>query len=216
MYLNDMEAAKLLCQSGELQSRASEYAILAKQGMMQYWFSMNMVRTSTGTIEENGVEANSELKDTEYTEVKDHMASSLGKPVTKRKLPAKEPESAEKRRRREVQTQKSISMRKCKTLVDKAMNDILGLEGNLPKLVAKGYPETMMVWCQEKIEGMRQDISKAQAVYNEEVVKVSTDAESVESIETTAKKIDNACVELDTAYSSWKKHSGAEVRKLIG
>ena len=78
---------------------------------------MDMVKSSTGFNEENGVQAKAELKDTEFTEVRDHITSSLGKPVQKKRPAQKEPESAEKKRRREASTSRTTCIRKCKALV---------------------------------------------------------------------------------------------------
>lgn len=95
LHLNDMAAAQAIVSSGVLQERPSEWEILAGQGMKQYWFSKELVRRSTGTKERAGVRVQSELKDSEYKEVQQHIATSMGK-SSARKRPAtpKEPESA--------------------------------------------------------------------------------------------------------------------------
>ena len=218
MYLNDLILAKLLCDSGELQDRDSEFQALAAQGLKQYYYDAKKVKRSAGIKEENGVEAMSELKESEYVEVKEHMSSSLasGKVLQKKRAPTKEPESEEKKRRRDASTQRATSLRKCKSLIDNALNDLTGIESEVPKLADKGYPVQMQEWCKAKITPMRDHIEKAQLVYNEEIVKVSSDLTSPEVMESNAKKVDTALSILEVAYSDWKKTTGAEVRKLIG
>jgi hypothetical protein len=73
---------------------------LAAQGYKQFWFSMAMVRSSTGFKDEAGADASTDLKDSEFNEVKDHITSNLGKPVAKKRLAPKEHESQEKKRKR--------------------------------------------------------------------------------------------------------------------
>jgi hypothetical protein len=215
-YLNDPAAAAILCASGELADRASEFASLAAKGWKQFYFSMAMVRTSTGSKDENGVQADSDLQGGEFTEVKDHIVNSLGKPVQKKRPAVKEPESAEKKQRREVISMKSIAMRKCKALIDKTTNELVTIEVDLPNLTLKGYPELMIDWCKAKIQMMRDHIGVAQQVYNDEVVKVSQDSSKTEEIEADGKKIDQALQALDSSFSEWKKTAGSEVKKLIG
>lgn len=213
--LNDPDTAKLLVSSGDLQERPHEFPSLAKQGMKQYLFSRTSVMRSTGFMDEGGVEGHTELKDTEFSEVKDNIIASFGKGAQKRRIVAKEPESDEKRRRKEVQSQRNTSSRKVKSLIDRASNDIMGLERELPKLADKGYPEQMQVWCKERIMEMRAHIEQGQAVYNMEVTKVNRDSASVEDLKADGRRLDDALQTLEAAYSQWKTKGGSEVRKLI-
>ena len=62
-FLNDSKAAAVLCGSGELDARDSEFESLAKQGWKQFFFPWEMIQKCTGWKQEAGVEAISELKD---------------------------------------------------------------------------------------------------------------------------------------------------------
>jgi hypothetical protein len=216
-YLNDATAAKLVCDSGELQERVSEFAALAAKGYKQFYFSIAMVKNSTGRNEESGVQAATELKDGEYSEVKDHIANSLGKAVSKKRpIVTKEPESEEKKRRREAMSSRNTAMRKCKALIDKATNEVRSIEIDIPKLKDKGYPAAMADWCAGKIDVMRTRIAVTQTVYNEEVVKVPSGTMSTVEFESDGKKLEVALQILEASFSLWKKEDANEVKKLIG
>ena len=69
-YLSDAGMAMILCGSGELQSRSSEYKALADARYLQLYSSLSMVRSKTGNRDEAGTEAVADLKPEELTEVK--------------------------------------------------------------------------------------------------------------------------------------------------
>ena len=188
---------------------------MAAQGYKQFWFSMAMVRSSTSFKDEAGVQAITDLKDSELTEVKDHITSNLGKQVAKKQVAPKEPESQEKKRGREATSARNVALRKCKQLVDSAMNTTTRLQTDLPNLVTKGYPEPMVQWCEDKIKSIREKIASTQSIYNKEVVKVTNDGTTTEALEKDTKMLDEAQGELDTAWTEWKKTSLVEVRKLL-
>ena len=164
-----------------------------------------------------GVQAATELKDSEYSEVKDHIANSLGKAVSKKRpTTTKEPESEEKKRRRDAMSSRNTAMRKCKALIDKATNEVRSIEIDLPKLTEKGYPAAMQEWCSAKLAVMRTRTAVAQAVYNEEVVKVPSDMVTTVEFESDGKKLEMALQTLEAAFVLWKKDDAAKVKKLIG
>ncbi len=136
IHLNNKELAKALVESGELQERWSEYASLAALGEKQYYFSKETLKRKTGFMEEAGVEAQSDLKSEEYTEVKEHIILSMGKSAAKKRPATREPESAERKRRRELSSNKNAFARKLKILIDRATNELNGMTKDLPKLRA--------------------------------------------------------------------------------
>ena len=217
-YMNDKELAHLLCESGELESRASEYPCFANKGLTQYWFSMTMLRSVAGQTDTASVQATSELTEQEYEEVKASMQINIGtrsSSSNKRKTTAKEPESAEKKKR-EMESFKQAQMRKLKALTDKVHNEVAKLTADIPSLSAKGYPEAMQEWCVASLVGIKDSMKRAQDAYNEEIVKVKADHAELADIEAVGKHLDAELQTLERAYSEWKKGPGAEVKKLVG
>ena len=77
-YLNDPAAAKLLCASGDLrEQRPSEWPAEAAEGVTQDSFTTTVTTTSAGTKEENGVDAETELKEQELHTVRMHIQSNI-------------------------------------------------------------------------------------------------------------------------------------------
>ena len=74
--LNNPAMAKVLCASGDLGSRVSEYPALAKEGHHQYWYAKEMILKNTGTTQQAGVETSCELTPDEYKKVTANMAQS--------------------------------------------------------------------------------------------------------------------------------------------
>ena len=175
---------------------------------------MSSVKKRTGHRADNGVSATSDLKDGEYQEVKDHISNSLGKWVQKKRPGTPQPESEDKKRRREANSQRANSMRKCKALIYNTTNEMATLEAELPKLATRGYPEEMQEWCKSNLRKMNVHIKEAQAAYTTEIVTVASTA-TTEDLIGDHKRMDEAYQDLDTAFSAWKKSSGNEVKKII-
>ncbi len=74
----------------------------------------------------------------------------------------------------------------------------------------------MQEWCSAKLAVMRTRTAVAQAVYNEEVVKVPSDMVTTVEFESDGKKLEMALQTLEAAFTSWKKDDAAKVKKLIG
>ena len=215
-FLNDPEAARILCESGELESRPSEYESLAKVGKKQHYFNWELFRKKTGFRDEAGVEAQADLKPDEYSDIKKHMTESFGKSVVKKRPPTKEPKSEEKKRRREVSNSRGVFVRKLKSLVDKATNEVSALERDLTKLAERGYPEAMQLWCKQKLESMTADIKQANDTYLRELAKTISNQTTEAELSASNTILDNAIQTLEKCFADWKKTGGQEVRKLIG
>ena len=76
-YLNDAAAAKALCDSGTLASRAHEYEALAKLGKEhdQHEFDTSMTLSSQGWVESAGIRRDGDLNADEYAQVRDAMVA---------------------------------------------------------------------------------------------------------------------------------------------
>ena len=216
LRLNNETMAKLLCESGKLQERDSEFERFRAKGLKQYYFSKEILKVTTGFKEEAGVEATVELKEDEFAEVKEHIGNNMGKGVVKKKAAQKEPESEEKKKRRELLTAKNTTVRKMKILIDRASNDVAAVSKDLPKLVEKGYPPAMQDWCKAKLDEMQSKIQNAHSAYVGEVGKVAPESASVAEIQEKSAHLDKALLELGAHYAEFKKTSGAELKKLIG
>ena len=125
-----------------------------------------------------------------------------------------QPESEDKKRRREANNQRANCIRKCKALIDTTTNEMAKLEAELPKLATRGYPEEMQEWCRSKRRETNVNIKEAQAAYTTQSVKVTSTATTEDGIG-DHNRMDEAYQALDTAFSAWKKSSGHEVNNII-
>ncbi len=214
-FLNDPEMARIICNSGELEARPSEHTALAEKGYKQYYFCKEELKKYTGVREEAGVQAEAQLRDDEYAEVQADMVGNFGKSATRKRPAPKAPESEEKKTKREMTNYRATMMRKCKQLIDKTTNEVVMLEGDLLKLKEKGYPDQMLHWCKEKFKVLSKHTKEAQDIYNEEVLKVNANNQGAIGLEADARRVDNAVQALEAHYSTWKKTSGSEIRKLM-
>lgn len=116
--LNSEPLAKLLCESGQLDSRPSEFKALADAGHRQHHFNSKEYTDSKRIEEAAGVETVTELKPEEYEAVGEHMKKSFESvnPPLKRKAPTpkKAPESAESHNFKKAKIQMAQALRCCK------------------------------------------------------------------------------------------------------
>ena len=135
-YINDPAAARLLCASGDLRERPSEWPASAAEEVNQYWLTTTVTTTSAGTKEENGVDAEAELKEQEFQDTRAHIQSNIDVPTQaqKKRPAAKAPMTEEKRIRRDALAARSSALRKFQALIDKTTSELLTLETELPKL----------------------------------------------------------------------------------
>ena len=149
-FLNNPEFAELVCASGQLASRPSEFTALAEKNIKQYYFTWETVRES-------------------------HMGASwlAEQKVIKRKAPVEKIESPEKKRMSELTTQKSTLLRKLKCVIDKITNELKGLENDLfESLLEKGLPMQMQSWCLAKIHPMSEKAALAHTFYVSTIMEV--------------------------------------------
>ena len=203
-----------MCESGELQSKPSEYKSLAEKGYKQFLYTHSKASSSSGTKQENGTKAEAELKEDEYAEVTAHLANSSAKQAKRNVAPkTAEPESAEKKAKRDASALRNSALRKNKQVVDKATNALKSAEDDSPKLREKGYPEQMVSFCMTMIENFKPKIAKVQTEYNDEVVKVPRDDAS--ELKSVAMALERSSGELESSLKEWIKSDGAHIKKLI-
>ena len=87
-WFNNPGHAKLVCDSGELESRPSRFKALADTGVKEFRTSETILRRLIGVREENGVEAETDLTADEFAEVKQSI--QVGARIAKRKAPTKQ------------------------------------------------------------------------------------------------------------------------------
>ena len=102
-FMHDKNLAKLLCESGELESRPNEYKCFRDMKIPQYYFTEAMLEKLTGSKEEASVEVTASVTKDEYEEVKDAMLDSKGLPAQKKKACA-----AKKNNLKETPEQKAL------------------------------------------------------------------------------------------------------------
>ena len=218
--INCQAAAVTLCASGDLgEGRESEYSSLAAGGHRQYWFSKNFTRSSVGKREERGTESRAELNAGEAQEVRDAISSNAPTRAHKRKAP-QQPESptkaAEKKRRKELTSQRRTTSSKLKSLIDRVTNEHSDLSNKLPVLQQRGYPDMMTAWCETKVDSIKSGISSASTTYATSVTQTVTPSTPLEQLAGEITTLDECTAALAKDHIEWKRGPVAEVTKLVG
>ena len=158
-HLNSMAHAEIIIKAEELDSRPHELASLAKENVMQYFFTWSYLEQLTGVKQESKVEATAELKAEEYEEVQRHMVNQQGETTyTTQGPPRRRLLRIPPRKRRELLAKRASKLRGMKTRMDKIHNDLTSSENDVDAtLRAKGYPNAMIKWSLEKFS--RQKLS---------------------------------------------------------
>jgi hypothetical protein len=215
LYLNDTAAAKIMVESGELQSRPHESQALAAEGAKQYYYSAAVDVSEAGIKEHAGVSTSAELNANEFQEVRDHITNNFGKAGKRKTSKPKEPETEASKRLKAAATLRCASLRKLKALCDKIHNDLTAAEKDVQKLEEKGYPEQMQNFLLGKIEEVRGCLRGAQQVYAEEAMKPDPKAAGdADGLEAEGQKVDGAINTLDKQYQVYRKSAGADIKKL--
>jgi hypothetical protein len=213
--LNDNDAAKTVCESGDLESRLHELPSLAAKGVKQYYLSENYDFHAAGLKDEAGVSAESDLHSGELEEVKEHMLSNFGRPGKRRCAPKhKEPESDESKQLRAAAASRATSVRKLKQLLDKVHNEMENSARDVPKLEEKGYPIQMLQWLLGKVAEVQSVVEEARLVYAEEVTKPDSKLRGMEALKQEQQRADDASGKLEQQFQAFKKTAGADIKKL--
>ena len=89
MYCNSREHAKLVAESGQLESQLHENPAMAAAGVKVYKWIASVLRREHGEREEAGVKADCELTAPEYERISSDMQKSMGKDRKKKATPPK-------------------------------------------------------------------------------------------------------------------------------
>ena len=217
--IEDMKNAddvRACIEAEEWEVRDHEIATLAAQGKKQYKYTKSVHTDAAAVADKAQVSATTELKEEEYEATKKHMQDSMGKGVDKkRKHIEPKTESPDKKRRRDALQSRTTRLRKVKQLLDTCHNDLVKTRDDLSKLTTKGYPEQMVQWCEAKIVSFEErEWVPVQSEYNKAIVVFGLDQASIEEVEKSGNMFDGLLQKLSAAWTSWKKTSGEEVRKL--
>ena len=158
-YLADKAHAAIVSKAGDLPKRPHELASLAAEGIHQYGFTESWLVKNAGWRDEVGTTAKADVAAGAYEEVKSHITTSFGS-APKRKMEAK-PKVAETEESKELKRLNGVraaTLRKTKQLLDRVVNDLSVCKEELAKVLAKGYPEQMTKWLDEKMLVVRVEV----------------------------------------------------------
>lgn len=215
-FLNSTAQAKVLCESGDLTSREHENPSLAALGIKQYMYVDKKVRREDGTTEIAGVSATtSELTTENYNEVREHIAGSFGKPAQKRKAPPrpKEEESPEVKKFKAECGSRTVALRKCKALTDKASSDIGACKTYINKLNDKGYPAAIVEFMSTNVSKFQENVADAQKVYAAAIIKISKDM-AIDDMIACREATEKAIASLELTHGEFKKGTLTDAKKL--
>ena len=215
-YLNSVSQASQIVKVGELESRPHELACLAQAGIKQYKYTTSVVRRENGLREEAGTSAKAELNDNEYEEVTKEMKQGFGKPVKRRQPKQKEPESDEQKKLKSATQLRASNIRKCKVMMDKAATDAVACEGDLQKLVTKGYPGAMIDWFKNLVGEFKAEVEVARVRYAKEATRVEAGKPNCDEVEANTMEVDLTMHALDSKYKAFKEGVFTDVKKLSG
>ena len=216
--LNDEAAAKILCESGELESRDSRYASLAKHGYKEYYVTDEIWWKSNSRKRDSGVQLQSELLPEEYAKVTDSMQdANIDREATPMKKIKKEPVAPDPRKKELAQSncRRSAALRLLKKKIDNVHVDAEALADKLPKLTSKGYPESMAEFYQAKLDELKQTAESKKTMYSEFVLapeEIETD--NVEKVRNELKEIESAICELSTLKKKFDDGTGNDIKKI--
>lgn len=212
-FLNSEEHARIAIK--DLDSRPHELAALAEEGVKQYKFSWSVLRRSSGVKDEAGTSAHAELTEKEFADVSTDMAKNFSKPVKRKAVAVKEPESEEVKRLKTAKNLRGTALRKCKALIDRSASECGNTERELEKMKLKGYPDTMMEWFMAKIGEFKAHLNVAQKVYAEEATRVQVNPDA-DYLEASRKEVDNTTQTLENKFKSFKESVASDIKKLAG
>ena len=221
-HLNDVELAKTLCNSGELQSRLSKYKSFAAQGVYEYRFSKETYERTTGWKSEAKLENTSDLAAGEFQAVASAMQANIddaGVAQKRKKISptkAKEPETKESKELREAIGVRAISLRKLKAITEKVDKECIAGVSKLPQLKTKGYPNEMIEFYKQKICAVAESCEDAIKAFAEFASQPEGRCTMVAEVQGSSKDIDARTTLLDTAFTQLKKQHLNDLKKLLG
>lgn len=220
LWLNSLKNADLLIASKTLPERPHDNAVLAAAGVKAYFFGQHRNHRATGLREEAGVKAACEVKAEEYKAIKDTMHKSATEGSVKRKASnqrvAAELSPAEKKLKA-ANASRATALRKLKAVVDKHSNEYASRKADIPKLLEKGYPDTMADFMQSKLDAFNTDGKAARELHAmEAVMQTEKSAEKSDEVEASTTRMETMTQSLDAAITAWKKGAAADLKQLVG
>lgn len=217
-HLNNPEAAKILCESGELPVRDHEYESLNAAGIKQYWFTKAHLLKSTGRVETAEASLDIDLAKDEYQSVVDKMAempSSAPSVVAKRRGGTSKPARIETEQEKELKTAitcKATNLRKLKHSYEQARTQINVSKDLLPNITARGFTREMVTFFAQQLDAGLASVTKASQIYASEII---ADAPvTLEQCKTSDNNIKDASGELKKCFAALKKGAIMDIKKL--
>ena len=213
--MNSMAHAQLV--AADLESQPSRFPSLAAKGIMEYKMTTEVLRSISGTRGEAGVSATTELKSSEYTEVKASIDAGFGKAA-----PARRPKAQERvddplaKEMKEALAKRSALLRQMKRNTDAYETQLASVEDvMIPKLGAKGFPEAMMAFYRDKIAALGSATQKLKEAYAEHVVKKEDkDPSALATVKADMKELDDLLATATKEKQLFDKTHGTDLKKL--
>ena len=216
-FYNCAKHAAVMTKSGELEERPHRNQALADAGVKEYKYTGDIVvRKKTGSHERNGVSLKTELNDQEYKDVVAKVGDGVQKGGVKRKLVEKKPrveESQESKDLKRAQNLRSGTLRRCKTLLDKAALDASSLQDSYQKLADRGYPSAMREFYDKQVVVFQEQIKIHQKAFADEATQVET-APTAETVGAGNIRIEQIMKTLEAKHKIFKEKVVQDIRKL--
>ena len=211
MLLNDAEQARVLCQSGELDSRPHKRAAL--KDIQEYWWEDEIVEKITGVSKQAGVEMKSQLTKEEYEQVAEHMDGAVDKPPKKKPVAKKEPvqQTAAQKEFKASGQIRTKALQKLKSLYERVRKECAEVAALLPKVELKGYPSEFCVHLSEQVKTVSGYSDTAATVYAGEIIK---QLDNVDAIQTSEKDVIASYDILEGHLSNARKKAFSDIRKM--
>ena len=215
--LKNPALGKLLCQSGDLDSRPSKWPSLADKGIKEFHFTREMQVNAFEKMESVGTQIQAELTKEEYDQATASMkSSSKSRSVgVKRKAVAQKPKeiSEDEKKLKAAQVIRAAAQRKSKALSDRLRQMILGDKALLPKIREKGYPEAMTEWLLKQMSDLETEQSELHDLYCKIMMKPSEDATTT-TVQHDTDLLEAAGVKSEKAADAYKKGARVDILRM--
>lgn len=214
-FLNNPQHADMVARSGELDERPHRFKCLADAGVKEYRMSQSVLKKLLGSKEEAGVEAECDLKTTEYEEVRASMAKGLGskpKKVVKKEKVA----DPDLKALRDMNSKKGAALRALKRQLDSVNVFMQKTMTDIPKLVDKGYPEPMTAFYTSKLQNVVDSLQVSKQLYAQEVMEPEeNNISSKEKVAETIKRVELQLQALEKVKKEFESQYGSDLKKLV-
>ena len=219
--LNNMKHAEAIVASGELEEQPSKFQALAAIGVKEYKVTSEVLRSLTGCRGEAGVAATSDLKASEYTEVKESIEARcvgvIAKPAPRRAKTQSKADDPVAKEMKETLTKRSTTLRQVKKIIDTYEGYVQDIKvKQLPKLVSKGFPLAMHQFYEEKLLDIDASTKSLKTAYAERVLKPeTTDPSAMASVKEEIAMFQDLIADAQSKKQMFDKKHGNDLKKLI-